>query len=336
MTDRNKQSSNSAAGVCAALLLGTLASNSAHCAEPERTRVSQVPFAPVSTAIQPESSQKELIKPGSISAAGVQAKANLAAAPETDNSAENTNDPPSPGAQPASSQANHSEADQQTGASYQACSQAILTALDGVTLYYEAVYKSIGVDSQRSLKQLSPGRWALQSHAEWLFFSIDEQSEFQLPDWQLLRFDHNRKGMGDRHNLTVTVTPQSQHFSATARGTTKTYSYQAPLFDELNHQLKLQLDVACIPEQQEFHYRVAKRKGLREYTYTRQGKESVATDAGEFSAVRLEKFSKGRKTTIWLAPELAYSVVKLLHEDDGETASLSIKARPKLPATGNQ
>ena len=218
-----------------------------------------------------------------------------------------------------------------SNARYQSCEQQYLAALDTVPLRYHATYKSIGVDSTRRLKSLGDERWQLSSEAELLFMRIDETSEFHLPDWQLLGFNHQRKGMTDRHNLAVTVDPENAEFSAKARGKTQVYNYQGVLFDELNHQLKLQLDVACRPQQNRFEYLVAKRKGPRQYTYHKRGQESVETNAGRFNAIRLERASEDRTISIWLAPELAYAVVKLVYEDDGESNSLSIKAKPKLP-----
>lgn len=214
---------------------------------------------------------------------------------------------------------------------YQACEQRYLAALNGTPLRYHATYKSIGVDSTRVLKHLGQQRWQLSSAAELLFMGIDETSEFQLPGWQLLGFNHQRKGMSDRHNLVVRVDQEKGEFSADARGKTQVYPYQGMLFDELNHQLKLQLDVACRPQQQQFEYLVAKRKGPRTYTYHKRGQETVDTNAGKFDAIRLERANEGRLISIWLAPELAYAVVKLVYEDDGEASSLSIKTKPKLP-----
>lgn len=215
-------------------------------------------------------------------------------------------------------------------AKFQACAKPLLEILEGVELHYQAVYKSIGVDSYRVLKRLTDDNWSLQSHAEWLFFSIDEQSHFHMPDWTLISFDHVRKGMSDRHNVAVRVVSEVQKYTARARGETKVFEFDGILFDELNHQIKLQLDVACQPEATQFQYTVAKRKGIRQYNYAKKGIETVATAAGDFQAIRLEKVSGERKTTIWLAPELAYSVVKLVYKDGDDSNSMTIKTKPRL------
>lgn len=210
------------------------------------------------------------------------------------------------------------------------CQLGILNRLSGVEFYYRAQIKSFEVESTRKLKSLDIGRWQLQSHARWLFMAIDERSEFSWPDWQLHTFEHTRKGMGDKHNLKITTDYQGQHYVAEARGKAPEYDFSGDLYDELNHQLRLQLDVACESAQTLFSYPVAKRKGIKINEYHRAGEELIELDAGTFNTVLLQKFDNERTTRVWLAPELAYAVVKLEHVEDGESNNLTLKRRPQL------
>ncbi len=213
-----------------------------------------------------------------------------------------------------------------------ACQQQQLARLEDVEFEYVAELSGIKVASKRWLDQTESGRWRLQSKAHWLFLGIEERSVFALPDWQLHSFKHERQGMSSKHNVDIRVDDSAGQYSADARDKIKTYDYQGLLYDELNHQLRLQMDLACAPEREDFTYHIAKRKGIKAYRYQKLGEESVKTEAGTFQAIKLEKLDDESTTVVWLAKELAYAVVKLVHEEDGDRNSLSIKKRPRLNA----
>ncbi|WP_317932471.1 DUF3108 domain-containing protein [Halioxenophilus sp. WMMB6] len=210
------------------------------------------------------------------------------------------------------------------------CQTDLLQRLNGVKIEYEAEIKSLSVDSTRWLQRVDDGQWQLQSRAEWLFMSIHEKSVFNWPDWHLASYQHERKGMSSKQNVAVTVDYDQGRFFADARNEVREYDFDGQLFDDLNHQLKLQLDVACQPEQQVFTYLIAKRKGPREYRYERVGMEEISTEAGKINAIKLEKLDDDRTTYVWLAPEMGYIIVKLLFAEDGERNTLSIKRSPNL------
>jgi hypothetical protein len=211
-----------------------------------------------------------------------------------------------------------------------ACEQSILAQLDGATIEYKATIKSLSVTSERTISADDNGLWHMTSHASVMFFAIDEASHFSLPDWSLAGFEHTRKGMGDRHNIAIEVDYGNNIYLAHARGETRQHEFDGRLYDQLNYQLRLQLDAACRGQEQMFRYEIAKRKGIKVYEVSVIGEETVSTEAGDFAAVKLEFADDERITTIWLAKEYAYTLVKLVYEEDGERNSMSILARPNL------
>lgn len=215
---------------------------------------------------------------------------------------------------------------------YLNCQRDIIAQIRNVSFEYIAEVKSLKVVSKRWLDQTDGDSWRLQSRAQWLFLGVYERSIFDLPQWQLQSFKHERKGLSDKHNIELRVDSSSQKFMVDARNKKKTYAYTGSIYDTLNHQLRLQIDVACTPNTNNFTYSVAKRKGLRDYQYQKIGEEKVKTEIGELTAIKLEKLDDDQTTTVWLAPELSYAIVKLVHEEEGDRNSLSIRTRPTLNA----
>ncbi|GAA6168044.1 DUF3108 domain-containing protein [Sessilibacter corallicola] len=212
------------------------------------------------------------------------------------------------------------------------CEADILHQVDGVNFEYDAQIRSVSVQSNRRISSTQSGLWQMHSKAQWLFLSIEETSVFMMPSWKLHHFEHKRSGLGQSKDLEITVDHQNHSYlSETAKGD-RTLNFEDELYDSLNYQLRLQLDVACDPNTTQFHYPIAKKKGVRDYYFTRLEDERVKTEVGEFDAVKLikEEDNGKRKTTVWLAKDLAYSVVKLDHTEGDKTDSLSISNKPKL------
>ncbi len=212
------------------------------------------------------------------------------------------------------------------------CETELLKQVDGVGFQYDAEIRSVSVQSERKITSTQSGLWQMHSKAHWLFLSIEETSVFMMPSWQLQNFEHKRKGMGNSKDLSIRVNHNDHSYISETAKKERTLTFQDELYDSLNYQLRLQLDVACNPARKNFHYPIAKKKGVRQYHFMRLGDERINTEIGEFDTVKLvkEENSGKRKTTVWLAKDLAYSVIKLDHTEDDQTDSLTISARPAL------
>ncbi|WP_460101591.1 DUF3108 domain-containing protein [Sessilibacter sp. MAH4] len=217
------------------------------------------------------------------------------------------------------------------------CELNILNQLDGVTFKYNATVNSVSVKSERTINSLENDAWEMQSRANWLFLGIEEKSVFDLPSWQLREFEHKRKGMGDGKDLTIKADYQQHTYVSESAKGENTVMFDNELHDALNYQLRLQLDVACnAPQVQEqgVDYTIAKKRGVKEYHFEIVGNDVIDTDVGKFEALLIEKRDSedDRATRVWLAKDLAYSIVKLEHTEDGQTNSLSISDVPRLNA----
>jgi hypothetical protein len=214
----------------------------------------------------------------------------------------------------------------------QHCESELLKQVDGVGFQYDAEIRSVSVQSERKITSTESGLWQMHSKAHWLFLSIEEVSVFMMPSWRLQNFEHKRKGMGSGKDLSITVDHNNLSYVSETAKEERTLNFEDELYDSLNYQLRLQLDVACNPNRNVFDYPIAKKKGVRQYHFVRLNDERIKTNIGEFDTVKLikEEEEGKRKTTVWLAKELAYSVIKLDHTQDDKTDSLTISAKPKL------
>jgi len=68
------------------------------------------------------------------------------------------------------------------------------------------------------------------------------------------------------------------------------------------------------------------RGKLKQYIFMRVANERLNTPAGAFNTVKLEvkRDDQSRKTTYWMAKELTFLPVKMLHEEDGDVIGSEI------------
>lgn len=98
------------------------------------------------------------------------------------------------------------------------------------------------------------------------------------------------------------------------------------LLDKLAYQVQLMIDLATEPAS--LDYNIADKGKLKRYLIQNLGHEDIATAAGNFATVKLErdKPDSQRRTTVWCAAALGWLPVKVEYRDDAgavTTASLS-------------
>ncbi|MBV1786970.1 DUF3108 domain-containing protein [Marinobacterium sp. D7] len=213
----------------------------------------------------------------------------------------------------------------------QACARAVLEQNAGADLAYRVGWKGLSLDSTRRIERLDDGGWQAVNRSSLLFMGIEESSRFRLDTGRIesLSYDYQRKGMSNKHDLKLEFTPGQGYRAISPKGVGN-IAHEAALFDLLSHQLQLRIDLACSAPRDEYAYAVARRNRVSEYRYRRIGEERVQTPAGEFTAVRLERGEPGDKfNQVWLAPELGYLIVKLVHqEEDDDKAELVLVKKP--------
>lgn len=73
-------------------------------------------------------------------------------------------------------------------------------------------------------------------------------------------------------------------------------------------------------------YKVTNKGKLHTYTFNKLGKETLQTSAGQFACEKIQRNDPegNRQTTVWLAPELNYGIVKIRHNEDGEVVEAQL------------
>jgi len=213
----------------------------------------------------------------------------------------------------------------------QACARSLLERSAGENLTYRVDWKGFSLDSTRRVKRLEDGAWLAANNSSLLFMAIEESSRFRLVDGQVVSrtYDYRRKGLSKKQNLKLEFSPGEGYSAFSPRGDGE-IAHATPLYDLLNHQLQLRIDLACSAPRAEYRYDIARRSRVSEYRYRRVGEERVQTPVGELTAVRLERGEPGDKfSQVWLAPELGYLIVKLVYqEEDDDKAELVLVKKP--------
>lgn len=67
-------------------------------------------------------------------------------------------------------------------------------------------------------------------------------------------------------------------------------------------------------------YQVTNKGKLHTYTFAKLGKETLQVPAGRFECEKIQRKDPegNRDTTVWLAPELNYGIVKIRHNEKGD------------------
>ena len=107
----------------------------------------------------------------------------------------------------------------------------------------------------------------------------------------------------------------------------KAYSQQVPanVLDRASLEIAVARDLQRnLPHLQ---YNVMERGEVRQYVFTRIGDERLETRAGTFNTVKVQvtRRDKSRKTTYWMAKELTYLPVKMIHQEGGDVIGSVIR-----------
>lgn len=83
---------------------------------------------------------------------------------------------------------------------------------------------------------------------------------------------------------------------------------------------------------QHLTYQIIGRGEQLEYKFQRLGQEKLKTPAGTFSTIKVKVIRKGnkRETTFWMAKELGYMPVKIVHREKNDLITSIIRKYKKL------
>jgi hypothetical protein len=209
---------------------------------------------------------------------------------------------------------------------------------------YAASYKGMSAEARQTLTASPSGQFTLKRDVDSMFVKLYEQSEFQLRDnnFTVSRYTYQRGGLASKKNIEQLFQWDKGNLHVTENKRSRDVAIKPPLFDKLSYTeaLRLQLLAAgTLPKNISIAF--ADRHHMKKYDFIVGDQEDVSVPAGKMRAVKLERHvpEDNKHTTIWVAPELDYLLIKLEQTDDGDRQELYLKsyepakaATPQTPA----
>lgn len=205
---------------------------------------------------------------------------------------------------------------------------------------YLAEYQGLPIkaNASRELIALSNGRYRLTSTASSILVQVEETTEFTLVDEQLSpqHYQYERKGLGKNKSKSIDFDWDKQ----LALHDTSTSKLAIDTLDKLSYQFQLRRDVAQLMSIKEtsirtdvstqtspqLTYIVADQEKRKIYTFAITGEETLITPLGELRTVRVDRIraDKDRQTSLWLASDHDYLLVKLSQIEKGKGLLLNL------------
>ena len=82
----------------------------------------------------------------------------------------------------------------------------------------------------------------------------------------------------------------------------------------------------------QLNYKVLDRGELKDYQFVRQGSEKLTTQAGTFDTIKVlvKRADASRETTYWMAQQLGFLPVKMVHKEKGDVVTSTIRSYKAL------
>lgn len=173
----------------------------------------------------------------------------------------------------------------------------------------------------RQLQQQENGRWLLSHTIESGVISVKETSLFdwqqQRPKTQAYRYKQNSIGKDKNEQLDFDWSArQVQHKTDKAPGS---FAIPDNTLDRLTYQLKIRQDL--LNGEEPAVYTVADKRKLKEYGFILLGEEQIDTPVGTLNTLKIKR-DRGpdskRETTLWLAKDWDYLLVKIHQQEKGK------------------
>lgn len=197
-------------------------------------------------------------------------------------------------------------------------------------LPYQAEYKissnNLTTTATRTLSKQG-NNWLLSQHAKLVFIKVSEESVIEDSDDGLrpLHYQYSNN-MSSRQDQSIDFDWATQ--SATDNKYRKPWSSKisADTFDQLGAQLKMREALMYDRLGGEISQTVVNRGKHKIYTLKKVGEETIDSPAGKLRTVKLLRSRPGSssETTVWLAKDWNYLIVRLEQREDDEVYSLEL------------
>jgi len=158
--------------------------------------------------------------------------------------------------------------------------------------------------------------------------SITEQAilENTATHFRPLKYSYIHKGGKKNRNQSIEFDYANNKARCVTRGKASELDLQKDMHDAFSLQLKIMNDLN--QGKSNLDYQVIHKGKVKHYHFENMGSETIETDAGTYSAIKLKRSREdGKRTTyMWLANQLHFLPVQIKHvEKDGTEFSLEIE-----------
>ena len=205
---------------------------------------------------------------------------------------------------------------------------------------FQAIYTSqwdLGISlsgqAERSLIKQDDGRYVLTTAASAMVASLTESSVFNMQGDNIEphHYRYQRKVLGKTRNVEVAFDWPNKKVTNTAEGSDWVMDIEPHTLDKQSVQLRLQLDLAVSPAiagTTTYAYQVADGGHVKLYEFIADGEDLIETPLGSYKSIRIKR-DRGetaeRETWIWFAPELDYSIVRIVQKEaDGKRYQIDL------------
>lgn len=185
---------------------------------------------------------------------------------------------------------------------------------------------------ERTLTRIDDDSYVLESNIEVTHFlarmflsKIEERSVFTFDNNKAkpLQYSYKRGGSKKSRHQNLQFDWQTNQVSDNSQETPWSLDIPVNTVDRHLYQLNVMFDMQDTPDS--LQYIVADRGKLKTYDIKNLGSEIISTPLGEIETIKLQRKSKKRSTTVWVANKYNYLPVQIEQIEKGDTYRSVIK-----------
>lgn len=198
---------------------------------------------------------------------------------------------------------------------------------------FEARYqaKALGMTAGASRRQTATndGNFLLENRLSLTILganvgTVVEATEFQWQDGRIqpLHYRYDQSGVSSSRETIAFDWTQNRAHSSSDDGSWD-FDISPGLLDKLSYSVQMAEDMQQ-PGQTEFHYQVLDEDEIKEHIYRISAEEVLNTPLGKLNTVKIERVREDdspRRTTVWLARDWDYLLVRLEQVSRSGTAT---------------
>lgn len=202
------------------------------------------------------------------------------------------------------------------------CSQA--ANLDTYQLEYITQVKGFKLKALRTLSEKN-GIYSLSQVTTTTILETQESALFSLDaksNFLSINSGYLRKVLGSKLQRTTTFDyKKHQARYVENKASAKLFSIPDIVFDSLTYQERIRFElIQSQGKSISGIYPITDKDRIRDYEFSIIGSEKLNTPLGIIDCIKIERVRKNsdKHTTVWLAKNASYIIVKILHQEDNE------------------